>query len=127
MCISKNGGIAFNNRRQSRDEQVCKDIVTLADSNIFMNEYSTHLFRDIAGVQICDDCSKLADEYYFAEKEMPKVNENKISQIVLYHWNREYPADLFFDIDLKKFLLKETKEFTGKSHEHIRREIWERK
>jgi excinuclease UvrABC ATPase subunit len=91
MCVSKNGGISFNNRRQS-----------------------------------CDDCKTLSDQYYFAEKEMPQVDDKSVSEVVLYHWNREYPADHFFDMDLKGFRLKETVEFSGKSHECVRREIWVR-
>jgi hypothetical protein len=126
MCVSKNGGISFNNRRQSRDEQVCKDMIALSDGNLFTEEYSAKLFDGIGEVRICDDCRTLAEQYYFAEREMPEVDEQSISEVILYQWNREYPADRFFDIDLKGFRLKETVEFAGKSHDCIRRETWVR-
>jgi hypothetical protein len=126
MCVSKNGGISFNNRRQSRDEAVCKDMIALSGGNLFVAEYSAKLFDGIGKVQICDGGKMPADQYYFAEKEMPEADGPSISEVVLYHWNREYPADRFFDIDLKGFRLKESVEFTGKSHDCIRRERWVR-
>jgi hypothetical protein len=126
MCVSKNGGISFNNRRQSRDEEVGKDIIALTGGKIFASEYTAKLFDGIGKVEICDDCKTLSDQYYFAEKKMPQVDDKSVSEVVLYHWNREYPADNFFDMDLKGFRLKETVEFSGKSHECVRREIWVR-
>jgi hypothetical protein len=124
MCVSKNGGISFNNRRQSRDEEVCKDMIALSGGSIFASEYSAKLFDGIGKVQICDAGKMPAGQYYFAERGMPEVDEQSISEVVLYHWNREYPADSFFDIDLKDFRLKENVEFEGKSHDCIRRERW---
>jgi hypothetical protein len=126
ICVSKNGGISFNNRRQSRDEEVCKDIIALTDGKLFASEYTAKMFDGIGDVQICDDCTTPADQYYFAEKKMPEADGQSVSEIVLYHWNREYPADCFFDMDLKDFRLKESVEFTGKSHDCVRREIWVR-
>jgi hypothetical protein len=126
MCVSKNGGISFNNRRQSRDEAVCKDMIEISGGSIFASEYSAKLFDGIGEVQICDDGKTPADQYYFAEREMPEADEQSVSEVVLYHWNREYPADRFFDIDLKGFRLTETVEFAGKSHDCIRRERWVR-
>jgi hypothetical protein len=126
MCVSRNGGIAFNNRRQSRDEQVCKDMIMLSNGKLFVEEYSSGLFEGVADVRICDDSKKSGDQYYFAERKMPDMDEQSVSEVVLYHWNRDYPADHFFDMDLGKFHLQETMEFEGKSHECIRREIWTR-
>jgi hypothetical protein len=124
MCISKNGGIAFHHRRQSRDEIVCRDMAALSKGELWVDAYSAGLFAGVADVFICEDCKKLEDLYYFAEREMPAVDAGDITEVVLYHWNREYPADTFFDLDLKGFRLQETVEFAGKSHECIRREIW---
>jgi hypothetical protein len=126
MCISKNGGIAFHHRRQSRDEQVCKDMISLSEGRLCVSAYSADLFSGIADVIVCDDCRSAGDEYYFAEREMPGVDIMNLSEVVLYHWNREYPADVFFDLDLSGFTRKEVVEFAGKSHACIRREIWER-
>jgi hypothetical protein len=101
-------------------------MIALTGNSLFASEYSVKLFDGISDVQICDDAGKLEDQYYFTEREMPDVDEENISEVVLYHWNREYPADVFFNLDLSKFQLKDTREFVGKSHECIKREVWTR-
>jgi hypothetical protein len=126
VCVAENGGIAFNHRRQSRDEQVCKDMVELAEGRLCASAYSVPLFAGIDAVQICEDVSGLQDQYYFAERKMPEIKAADISEVVLYRWNREYPSDTFFDLDLSEYRLKDTREFSGKSHDCIRREIWTR-
>ena len=53
---------------------------------------------------------------------------NKINNIIIYKWNRIYPSDLYFDINLisNSWELLETKEFEGSSHEKITRIIYRR-
>ena len=67
-----------------------------------------------------------AEEFCFVEGENLAGYEGKITEIVLYRWNRDYPADLFFEVDLSKWELEERKEFSGYSHEKITREIYSR-
>ena len=52
--------------------------------------------------------------------------EGKITEIVLYKWNRDYPADVIFEVDLSKWRLEERKDFSGYSHEKITKEIYNR-
>ena len=47
-------------------------------------------------------------------------------QVVLYKWNRVYPADQYFAMDLSGWKLVETVEFPGSSHEKITEERYER-
>ena len=54
------------------------------------------------------------------------IDESRLDEIVLYHWNRVYPADYYFDIDLHGWTLADQKEFKGFSHDKITREIWTR-
>ena len=49
----------------------------------------------------------------------------KAERIVLYRWNRAYPADVKFTMP-KGFTLKESREFAGSSHEKITREEYTR-
>lgn len=65
-----------------------------------------------------------AEDFCFVEGENLTGYEGKITEIVLYRWNRDYPADLFFEVDLSKWKLEERKEFSGYSHEKITREIY---
>ena len=46
----------------------------------------------------------------------------------MYRWNRVYPADTYFDIDLVKegFVLRDTRELEGNSHEKITKETFTR-
>ena len=66
------------------------------------------------------------EDFCFVEGENLTGYEGKITEIVLYKWNRDYPADLFFEIDLGEWKLEERKEFSGYSHEKITREIYSR-
>ena len=43
--------------------------------------------------------------------------------MILCHWNRDYPADVFFEVDLSKWRLEERKDFSGYSHEKITKEL----
>ena len=61
--------------------------------------------------------------FCFVEGENLAGYEGKITEIVLYKWNRDYPADVFFEVDLSKWRLEERKDFSGYSHEKITKEL----
>lgn len=66
-----------------------------------------------------------SDGYTFIEHEIPDIAQ--VDEIILYKWNRDYPADSFFDFNKKEFSKISSTDMTGKSHEKITREIWVRK
>jgi hypothetical protein len=128
MCVSDENGIAFNHRRQSRDEMVCKDMLQLSKGHLLLSEYSASLFlEDCSHITVCSDCKEVGDSYYFAEREVPDIPRLQLTQVILYHWNRSYPADRYFTLDLSGFERVDVTEFAGKSHETIRRELWKNK
>ena len=46
VCLDLNNGMYFNNRRQSRDREVIKDIAFITkNNNLIMTEYSHKLYR----------------------------------------------------------------------------------
>ena len=47
-------------------------------------------------------------------------------KLILFHWNRVYPADLHSTLDLSGWNLTETEEFAGNSHEKITQERYVR-
>ena len=51
-------------------------------------------------------------------KDMVKEYEDRIEELILFRWNKIYPADLYFDLDLSAWHLEETEEFEGSTH-HI--------
>lgn len=133
ICIDDSNGMAFNRRRQSRDSVVIADVINECGkrkAELFIAPYSETLFLgkteyfsgksflDKAG---CDDCC-------FVEKDDVSGCLGKIDAFVIYKWNRDYPHDVTFDIDLEAngFKLKETEDFAGSSHENITKEIWQK-
>lgn len=130
ICIDDNGGIAFNGRRQSRDSVVIGDILTsVGDSVLRISDYSKKLFPDSASMLSVSDNyldSAETDDFVFVEKETIGQYSDRITELTVYHWNRTYPADMYFDIDLGDFVLAETSEFVGTSHEKITKEVYKR-
>ena len=65
---------------------------------------------------------------FFAEEVPSEELLEQTKRIVIYRWNRHYPADIRWEPDLAAmgFVLKETAEFPGTSHEKITREVYER-
>lgn len=132
VCLDERNGMMFGGRRQSRDGVVCKRIISLVGNNrLWMNNYSAKLFADYADMICVDDAfaeRAAAEDFCFVENpdDVPSLNE--VTQIVLFKWNRHYPADRFFTIDLKELPWKmaQTDDFTGKSHEKITMEIYVR-
>lgn len=120
ICLDDAFGMAFNRRRLSRDNAVYRDIAEMAaGAPICMDERSTSLFK---GLEINISGSNAA--FYFVEFEAPGTISEKADKLVLYHWNRRYPADLRCDIDFDGWRLAETTEFPGSSHEKISKEVY---
>lgn len=132
MCVDDGWGLAFNGRRQSRDRQVTADMLRLAgESRLWMAPGSLKLFQGPEGqcpgqVQAAEDFLERAGEgeYSFAETldTADESLEERVEELVLYRWNRKYPADVRLQWDFEKYKLKECVEFPGYSHEKITRE-----
>lgn len=131
VCMDDNNGMLFNHRRQSRDEAVLKDILGTAGQKVWMNAYSSKLFGTVLDrIIIEDDFLECApkDSYCFLENLPLKPYEDKLDTIIVYCWNKVYPADTYLDIDLNlNWEVMDTKEFGGTSHEKITRKIFKRK
>ena len=103
VCVDDHNGMLFNHRRQSRDEAVRK-----APDRVVIEEG----FLSLAP----------GDGYCFVENVPLGPCEDRLETLVVYCWNRSYPADTCLDIDLSRdWELTDTKEFGGTSHEKITR------
>lgn len=123
VCVDNNDGMMFNKRRQSRDRVLIERIKCITEGkSLWMNSYSAPLF----GNGVCVDeafQSKAAEgEFCFVENERPL--EEKAEKVILYKWNRDYPADMYFNIDLSVWRLAASTGFEGYSHEKITEEIY---
>ena len=68
-----------------------------------------------------------ADDYCFVENASVAEFKEKIAKLVIYKWNRDYPADFYFDIDYANdYKLETTLDFIGTSHEKITKEVYVR-
>ena len=124
VCLDDNRGMLFNNRRQSRDRVLIENILEYCKGKkLYTNEYSAKLFPENS-VEIIEDMNEIRNGYCFAENFT--VNENDVEEIIIYKWNRVYPADVYFNIDLNGWKLSETMDFEGSSHDKITREIYVR-
>ena len=115
VCIDDTMGMAFNGRRQSRDSAVVEDILRSCGGMPQMDARSEKLFG--AGERV--------EDAYFMEFSCQEEVLQKAETLVLYRWNRAYPADVKFTMP-KGFTLKESREFAGSSHEKITREEYTR-
>lgn len=130
VCMDDRGGMSFNRRRQSRDRIVIKDIVdSLKGKKLWMNSYSASMFQtEEVELMVSDTFLDEAGEEDFCFVEDCGVQQHiqNIDEVIVYKWNRCYPADVSFDIDLKEWNKTVVKEFAGNSHEKITKETYEK-
>lgn len=130
-CVDDDMGMSFNNRRLSKDKVVTKHIVNLvSNQKIWINNFSKDLFEDynLDNLIIDDEfINKIGNEdYCFIENILPTEIENKADKIIIYNWNRKYPADLYFNINLDNWILEKETDFIGNSHDKITQKIYVR-
>ena len=124
VCLDDNNGMMFNKRRQSRDKILIENILELCKGDkLYTNKYSLRLFHENS-VEVFENADEIEDGYCFAENFL--VNEENFDEIIVYKWNKAYPADTYFNIDLEYWSLTETVDFEGSSHENITRERYVR-
>ena len=128
VCVDDKNGMMFNRRRQSRDRAQQADLMDWCGGRkLWIAPYSASLFPDGAQTDDAFLDKAAADEVCFVEDRSVKAAADRVEAVVLYRWNRTYPADLRFDLDLSGFRLESVSEFAGNSHETITREIYQRK
>lgn len=128
VILDENNGMMFNHRRQSQDRMVKEDIMEMIqDFVLYMNEYSYSLFQEYKNIKVDVDFLNNNHEYCFVENQHLEEYIDDIDMFIIYRWNRQYPADFFFDVDLSHWEMIESIEFHGSSHEKITREIYRRK
>jgi hypothetical protein len=131
VCVDDKNGMMFNKRRQSKDRVLIDNMIQeIGDASLWMNAYSAKQFSEITkeNLTACEEFLDLAreGEYCFVENLSLLHYENQIEQVILYHWNRNYPADFYFDLDLTDWKIIGQEEFVGSSHEKITKEVYVR-
>ncbi len=133
VAVDEDKGMMFNRRRQSKDRALRERILSLAKGGkLWMNAYTRRQFPEDAQGEILVDEEFLEKagpgDYCFLENIPAAPYEDRIEKIILFWWNRKYPSDTWFDIDLEGggWKLSETREFSGSSHEKITEEVYVR-
>ena len=126
LCISKNNGMMFNNRRQSKDSVLLNKIIkTVNGETLYIQKYSEKLFSNylldnniivIENETEFTECKK--DAYVFIE-DPSMLQFVTVDEMVVCEWNRDYPADKFLEIDLLEFELFDSETIVGSSHDEI--------
>ena len=130
VCLDERGGMTFNQRRQSRDRILIENLLqTVGADRLWVAPYTVSLFEGAEKeISVSEDPLMQADfgEWCFVENQACVPYLEKIEEITVYWWNRQYPFDRKFDIDLsgKDFSLLECQEFEGSSHKKITKEIY---
>lgn len=130
VCLEEKNGMMFNKRRLSQDIAIREDIYNSLDGkNLIMNNYSFKMFQkdnNDKNIVVSEDLpADNNEDFQFIEDKQLSKYEDKIDKLIIYYWNRRYPSDLKFDINLssgKWEVISET-EFQGKSHEKITKKI----
>lgn len=125
VCLDDADGMLFNCRRQSRDRAVMADIEQeLGGARLYITPFSQKLIADsTVRYTVSEDMISIAgeDDYCFVEDISVAPFLDRAEEIIIYRWNRRYPADLYFDCDLESsgFSLVSSLDFEGVSHEKI--------
>lgn len=129
VCIDNAYGMRFGGKRQSRDRVLIEDLMQTvgADRKLWIAPGSASLFQKYAErVCVNEDFLTLAEpgDFCFVEDRELAPYLEKLEGIVLYRWNRDYPADFHLDVrpDALGWNLKGVTEFAGSSHEKITKE-----
>ena len=127
LCVDNRMGFQFNRRRLSRDRAQQEDLLALCGGErLRMAPCSAPLFS-WAPDRILVEADPLASPggLCFLEDRLPPPEA--VEELILYGWNRDYPADVHLDWDLSAFRIADLREFPGVSHPVITRTIYVRK
>lgn len=130
ICVDDNGGVMFNSRRQSQDKILrAKVLSMLGGKRLVVSPYTAKQFfpDDQPYLRVSENCYQVAssEDICFAEDKLPNLSDRALKSIILFKWNRVYPADRFFDTTaLKNWKLVSTEDFSGNSHEKITMEVY---
>ena len=123
LWAGKNGEMLFNRRRCSRDRAVIADILTIyAVDQICVSAYSAPLF---AGARMIDSLEEAKKDVLFLEDLPLSLALTMADKLIVYRFDRVYPANVYLEIP-NDFQLRKSTEFAGFSHDKITREVYEK-
>lgn len=129
ICMDEQGGLSFFGKRQSMDSALRKKALELAGKMpLWMDAYSAGQFTEHSN-RICVDEAYLQNApenaWCFAERIQPDLSQ--VDKLAIFRWNRLYPSDKKFTIDLAQLGAKlcSREDFVGTSHPNITLEVYQ--
>lgn len=126
FCLDDNNGLMFNSRRQSSDRAVIERIIRYAEGKrLLIDAYSAKL---LPAAQVYDG-HLCEDDVIFAETgEMIGECIHKVDMLIIYKWNRTYPADVYVPVSriAAEWRLQSIFTLSGNSHDLITEEVYVR-
>lgn len=132
VCVDDRMGMMFNKRRQSKDAKVREDILSMLEEGkrLFVSPYTAKQFLPEEQEKLYVSETFLLEvtkeDICFIEDSDSSKLVDKIESIVLYRWNRQYPSDQYFTLDLSKYELVSSLDFVGNSHPEMCKEEYKR-
>ncbi|MSS19275.1 hypothetical protein [Pseudoramibacter porci] len=136
MFLDPKNGMAFNHRRQTRDSAVIDRLRQLFPGKCFWGTLKTEaLFDGQEGVTFRADTDFLKKAgkgeiavAEFASSEALLDVDASIERLIIYRWDKVYPADLICTYPLapKGWNLTAQQVFAGTSHDTITEEVYTR-
>lgn len=132
LCIDDKGGMTFNGRRQSMDRVLRDDLLAeVGERPLWMSPYTARQFDPLpSNARVEEDFLCQAGESDVCFAEMPPLAWvlKDIKGIILYKWNKVYPADTRLDFTPEEagFILNKQVEFPGYSHKLLTKEVYTR-
>lgn len=129
VCLDDRNGMSFNGRRQSSDKLLCAHIAEIVQGcKLWMSSYSAPLFSGIdADIHIGESFMQTDGEDDFCFVENVNISDlvHQCREVIVYRWNRHYPADAFFPEQmLSDMQMVNSEDFVGSSHERITQEVY---
>lgn len=116
-------------KRQSQDSVLRSKILEIASgAKLWVSEYTASQFETQEALTIDNDyISKAASDDYCFVEDMGYDIDNT-DEVILCHWNRSYPGEVYFETDLKAIGFKKvnTEDIVGSSHKKITLETYRR-
>ena len=133
VCVDDKMGVMFNKRRQSKDAKVREDILSMLEEGkkLLVSPYTAKQFlpEEQEKLQVSETFLLEATKKDICFIEDSDVSEmgDTIESIVLYRWNRHYPSDKYFTLDLSNYDLISSIDFVGNSHPEMLKEEYRKK
>lgn len=125
VVLDRRNGMMFNHRRQSRDRVLTERILQISGGKLIVSPYTARLFEGLsAELTIAESPAAVAamGQWCFVEDGSQNFAIEAIERLVVFRWDRVYPADVTFPIDVSRLKLQSQTDFAGSSHEKITQE-----